>query len=264
MQLDRNDKTKFLAFCQTVLEHSFSQRFQDLWFLWETGFSREGYFCEFGALNGRDFSNTYILEKLGWNGALSEPHPDFAERVVANRNCYFSGKCIYSESDQTLTFNVVKGRPALSAISHLVVKDEREHLRNNYRQIPVQTLSLDDFLQEASAPETIDCLSIDTEGSELSILESYDFTRRPIRLICVEHNEVMRDNIYQFLTKKGYSRKWPDLSGHDDWYVLENAYPDWQVDSLNTVSETLLTFEKFEISLPGRKELMHSLTQSSV
>ena len=66
---------QFTQFCLNNIENSFGQNFQDLFGLWVSGGARSGYFVEFGALNGREFSNTYLLEKLGWGGIVAEPHP---------------------------------------------------------------------------------------------------------------------------------------------------------------------------------------------
>jgi hypothetical protein len=65
-------------------------------------------------------------------------------------------------------------------------------------------------------------MSIDTEGSEVMILSAFDFARHPVRAISVEHNDAQRDELYALLTAQGYRRKWPELSGHDDWYVRED------------------------------------------
>ena len=75
---DRDSDEEFLAFAARCLPSSYAQRFQDLFALWENDFAPSGYFVEFGALNGMDFSNSYLLEKLGWKGIVAEPHPAYA------------------------------------------------------------------------------------------------------------------------------------------------------------------------------------------
>lgn len=57
-----------------ILEKSRSQLRQDLFVLTELNFKQNGYFVEFGATNGVDLSNTYLLEKeFNWSGILAEP-----------------------------------------------------------------------------------------------------------------------------------------------------------------------------------------------
>jgi hypothetical protein len=70
------------------------------------------------------------------------------------------------------------------------------------------------------APDEIDFLSIDTEGSEFDILNAFDFSQRRIRTITVEHNHTpARDAIHELLCRKGFVRKMESISAFDDWYV---------------------------------------------
>jgi Methyltransferase FkbM domain len=66
----------------------------------------------------------------------------------------------------------------------------------------------------------IDYLSIDTEGSELAILESLFPSDHKIRIITVEHNYTdKRLQIHKLLTSHGYDRIFEELSKVDDWYI---------------------------------------------
>jgi FkbM family methyltransferase len=220
--IDRDDPAAFLSFAADVLRTSYSQRFQDLFGLWESDFALGGYFVEFGALNGRDFSNSYLMEQLGWRGVVAEPHPHYTEALLKNRRCTISTKCVADRTGDTVTFHMVQGRPALSTIEGFGTSDQRSHFREDYIAHEVETISLNDLLDDASAPDLIDFMSIDTEGSEVMILSAFDFARHPVRAISVEHNDAQRDELYALLTAQGYRRKWPELSGHDDWYVRED------------------------------------------
>jgi hypothetical protein len=56
----------------SLLEKSKAQLRQDLFVLSETHYKRNGYFVEFGAANGIDLSNTYLLEtEFSWSGILA-------------------------------------------------------------------------------------------------------------------------------------------------------------------------------------------------
>ena len=67
----------------------------------------------------------------------------------------------------------------------------------------------------------MDYLSIDTECSELAILQSLDFDKWSFRIITVEHNfsAKTRDSIHALLTSRGYQRALSEISLFDDWYV---------------------------------------------
>lgn len=214
----------FLSLANDLRDRAYGQRLQDVWAWYVAGLSTEGYFVEFGALNGKDFSNSYLLELVGWSGCVAEPHPDYATRIEANRSCFTSTKCVSNVSGTTVGFKAVRGRPALSTMADIDPNDYMEDAgrRDEFVLHEVETISLNDLLTEAMAPPTIDYLSIDTEGSELMILEAFDFDRFLLNSISVEHNfSPLREPLHQLLTAHGFVRVWTELSGHDDWYVQE-------------------------------------------
>ena len=85
----------------------------------------------------------------------------------------------------------------------------------------VETVSLNDLLKSHNAPREIDYLSIDTEGSELEIVQAFDFTDYDIKIMTVEHNfvEPNRQEVFRLLTSKGFMRLFEAMSKFDDWYV---------------------------------------------
>jgi hypothetical protein len=77
-----------------------------------------------------------------------------------------------------------------------------------------------DLLKQHNAPTHIDFLSIDTEGSELEILSTFDFSQYTFGGICIEHNFTSnRSKIKRLLDSKGYLQVYPELSEYDDWFV---------------------------------------------
>lgn len=84
----------------------------------------------------------------------------------------------------------------------------------------VTSVSLNDLLSEYGAPQTVDYLSIDTEGTELEILSATDFPKWRFEVVTVEHNgEPHRTAIRELMTRQGYMNILPEVSGWDDWYV---------------------------------------------
>jgi hypothetical protein len=81
-------------------------------------------------------------------------------------------------------------------------------------------VSLSDLLRQHSAPGHIEYLSVDTEGSELGILQGCDFSTYQFDIITVEHNfTANREPIAALLRKHGYTRVFSEFSQWDDWYV---------------------------------------------
>lgn len=202
--------------CIDLLEKSPSQLRQDLFALSRTDFMRGGFFVEFGATDGVEHNNSWLLEhEFGWRGILAEPARGWHAALKANRGCAIDTRCVWRESGQSVHFTETP-RTKNSAISSLV-KTSRKLRGTSYE---VETVSLDDLLETHGAPSVIDYLSVDTEGSEYEILAALDFDRWSFRVLTVEHNFArQREDIHALLTGKGYVRVLEDVSRFDDWYV---------------------------------------------
>ena len=64
--------------------------------------------------------------------------------------------------------------PELSGLKQCLAKDINHELRNNANTIEVETISLNDLIEENASENNIDYISIDTEGSEYEILKIDD------------------------------------------------------------------------------------------
>jgi FkbM family methyltransferase len=197
-----------------------SQFGQDLFVLSQLGFKKNGFFVEFGATNGIDLSNTYLLEReFGWTGIVSEPARSWHKDLKRNRSCHVETNCVWSESNVTLKFNEASDGE-FSTIDSYSFVDCLGQLRRNGRTYQVTTISLEELLDKYNAPKMIDYLSIDTEGSEFDILKGVDFSKYQFRVITCEHNFAPnREKIFSLLTENGYVQKFEGVSGVDDWYV---------------------------------------------
>jgi len=197
-----------------------SQLGQDIFVLSELCFKRQGFFVEFGATNGVDLSNTFMLEKcFDWRGVLAEPAKKWLDALRKNRSADIETACVWHTSGETLVFNETE-EAELSTLDQFSSSDLHAAARTDGNRYEVTTISLMDMLRKHDAPMEIDYLSIDTEGSELTILESFDFSIYSIKIITCEHNYTgNREKIFELLSSKGYVRKFEGLSQFDDWYV---------------------------------------------
>ena len=160
---------------------------------------------EICAADGKHESNTYLLEnKYDWSGICVESVDYQYQELIKNRNCICVCKPIYNESNKKILF--YKAIPDIRHLSgvkdHIVI----DRVCNNSSIIELETLSLNDLLDQYKAPHFIDYLSLDTEGSEYEILKSFDFNKYKIGYINVEHNyiEPKRSLIRDLLLKNGY------------------------------------------------------------
>jgi FkbM family methyltransferase len=154
---------------------------------------------------------------------VAEPAPGWHSDLKRNRSCCVETDCVWSESNQTLTFTQTNNWD-FSTIDAFRSSDGYSQLRKNGRRYEVRTISLTDLLEKYNAPSVIDYLSIDTEGSEFEILSHFDFDKHQFRVITCEHNFApQRAKIFELLTGKGYVRKFEEVSNVDDWYVRADA-----------------------------------------
>ena len=186
-----------------------------------------GYFIDIGAHNGIDISNSYYFEKKGWDGICFEPIPDVFEQLNQNRKCKTIQKAI-SNTEGISQFFKIKGNSEM--LSGLVDYYNEEHItrinreieqdNQDYDYIDVICSTFDNEITETN----IDILSLDTEGSELSILKSIDFSKYNIKVMIIEYNyhnpellQLLNDNNFEILKHCGYL----DLVVKNKNYVLK-------------------------------------------
>ena len=203
-----------------IVDLSKAQIQQDIFVLALHDFKKKGYFVEFGATNGIDFSNTWLMErKYDWEGIVAEPSKQWHNKLQYNRQCHISDKCVWKTSNENLTFNEIQ-ESGFSTIDRFTSSDHHVKSRKNGSRYDVKTISLNDLLSYYNAPIEIDYLSIDTEGSEFEILSTLDFYKWDISIITVEHNFTdCRDKIKKLLEGNDYKRVLTTISQFDDWYV---------------------------------------------
>ena len=184
---------------------------QDAFALAVAQFKYGGYFVEFGAMTGKEYSNTYLLEKnYSWQGIVSEPNPRFHPELYNNRSCVIDNRAVFDSTGTKLEFTCTgHGYSAISSFTTLPGD-----------VIEVDSVTLVDLLAAHQAPDYIDYISADTEGSELRILQAFDFDRYRVGAWTIEHNYTnARTPIFDLMTAKGYVRVFTEISAYDDWYI---------------------------------------------
>ena len=198
---------------------SYSQLQQDLRVLQFYKIKTNGFFVDIGAADGIELSNTYLLEShANWKGICVEPNPNNYSKLIVNRpKSICCDKAIYNETGLILDFDIAHINPLLSGISGLNNVTHLKSVVDAYKStIQVETLSLTDLLDKNNAPNFIEYLSLDTEGSEYEILKNFNFDKYIFGLIDVEHNyiEPIRSQIRDLLLANGYN------------YIGENSWDD--------------------------------------
>jgi FkbM family methyltransferase len=206
-----------------ALDNSQSQFLQDLFVLANAESTTAGFFVEFGATDGKELSNSFLLEKyFGWKGLLVEPSRQFHAALLKNRTAKIDLRCVSDYSGRFVDFMEVEG----TGLSSVHGRSNRVSAfmagaRGKGKKYQVETISLTDLLREHNAPAMVDYLSIDIEGPEFDVLAGHDWALFKFRLITVEHNfSTNREKIHALLVSHGYKRVHESSSYVDDWYVL--------------------------------------------
>jgi FkbM family methyltransferase len=210
----------FLVFICKNFKNSHSQLFQDL-FVHFFLKKKNGLYCEVGALDGYNISNTYYLEKhLGWKGILCEPNKSYYNQLKKKRsNNVIIKKPVYSENNINVLFAEHEG-----GRSEILEKNTKNNFsKNKSNTYYLKTTTLNEIFSN-HLKKNIDYLSIDTEGTEYEILKTLDFQKYKPNIITIEHNYEIkkRKKIYNLLISKNYIRIFKSISRFEDWYVRKN------------------------------------------
>lgn len=213
--LNSIEKSKFKEIVNFV-EESKSENSQDIMVLDQLNFKKNGFFVEFGAGNGVEFSNTFLLEKkFNWKGILAEPCKSFHKEIFSKRNCIIDQRAVSNVTGLKVNFVEFENKH----FSKINTKSSKN--KTNYS---VFTVSLMDLLNEYNCPNEFDYLSIDTEGNEFEVIKNLDFNIYKPSIISIEHNHEnkKKKSIFDLLNKHGYIRIFKEISDQDDWYKLKN------------------------------------------
>lgn len=169
---------------------------------------KNGFYIDIGAYDGIDLSNTYIFEKLGWNGFCVEASPKTFEKLQKNRKCDLYNYAVCSK-------NIGKTRFLTSTAAVLDVLDihntdkHKERIKiesdNNMEYIEVDTITFDELMSNYKDITHIDFMSLDIEGGELDVLKSINFDKYSFGLITVEFNDNYKE-ILELMISKGYKK----------------------------------------------------------
>ena len=220
------DLLHFLGMCLSHYDKTKSQNFQDIWALYECDgipHITPTTFVEFGATNGIDGSNTYLLEReYGWRGLVAEPNPVYHEDLRRNRIAPVDTRCVYNTTGASMDFLLTPASD-LSTLVGYENSDYNADRRVGGQSIKVETVTLFDLLEQHQMPRDIDFVSIDTEGTEPEILAKFfeqNNGKYDITCFTIEHNFVddRRNQILDLMVKNGYKRKFQSISRWDDFY----------------------------------------------
>ena len=169
-----------------------------------------GFYIDVGAYHPQRFSNTYLFYKRGWRGINIDPNADLIAEFRRSRQRDINLAIGISNEVGELRYHRFN-EPALNTFDE-VLAHERDNLRGYHllSTIVVPVKRLDEVLKEyVSRDQRIDFLSVDTEGYDLKVLCSNDWSRFHPWCVLVEVLGSALDNlslnpIHTYLSSVGY------------------------------------------------------------
>jgi hypothetical protein len=150
---------------------------------------------------------------------MSEPNPRYNKTLPNHRKCRIDLRCVSDRTGSTVKFQCADHAGWPGMVGHIY---REANSRGNV--IDVETVTLNDLLDQNGAPSHVDYISVDTDGSEPMIMQAFDFARHSATMWTIEHNEMgWREDIQTLMERHGYRRVLEAHSGYDDWYVQESA-----------------------------------------
>ena len=196
--------------CQISIGFMYQQYFE---------FKRDGTFVEVGAYNGIDFSNTLPLVNVGWKGVCIEPNPLSFQMLKKNyepvkENIQFYNIAIGKFDTCTITLD-----NSISTTS----QEQLDIFRNagwtkSPNSVVVSMRRLDDVLEESNIPIEFEVLCVDTEGTELDVLETFTLEKWLPKIAIIEASEHHPEpgfnrhakDINKYFNRLGYEKRYSD------------------------------------------------------
>lgn len=159
-------------------------------------FKTDGFYVDIGCFHPIQLSNTWLLYQNKWKGICADPNPNLKPLYDHHRPRDVFESVAISREPSIATFYL--GNHGVHSSLN-----ETENSSGETIQVPVERLQT--ILERNNAPK-IDLLTIDAEGVEIDILESFDWEQYTPRLVIVEYNSAgdINTELQKCLIEKGY------------------------------------------------------------
>lgn len=172
---------------------------------------KHGFYIDVGAHHPKRFSNTYRFYKKGWHGINIDAMPGSMKLFNKHRPRDINIEQPISDKKQTMTYYIFN-EPALNGFSKEI--SQQRDGRGSYHIVStqdVEAVPLQTILEEhIPQGQEIDFLTIDVEGLDFLVLQSFDLrTYRPkailIEILGSNLSKLASNDISVYLAHYGYS-----------------------------------------------------------
>jgi len=192
--------------------------------------NKKNFFVDLAAFEPHSLSNTYLLEKNGWEGLCIEPNPANWYDLATYRNCTIVGALVGgTEEDEGKVVDVkFGGDTAVAGIvgNNFDNKDRADAQRN--------IVSIGTIFKETKVPPIIDYFSLDVEGAEMFVMAKFPWDKYKIRFMTIERP---KDDLVTLLNKKGYQKLETISSWGETIWAHESLV--WSIDEARKIVNRL-------------------------
>ncbi|GAB4528178.1 MAG: hypothetical protein Tsb0019_30140 [Roseibium sp.] len=166
-----------------------------------------GVFLELGGFDGITGSNSLFFERdLGWTGLLIEPSPTRFAQAASVRQCTCLNLAVGAPAPEAEFLDIrsgyVQSSGLLGSMDPDIVRRIREHPDHEEHIARIPVRSIRDILEDAGI-DRIDYVSLDVEGGEMAVLETFPFETVAVEVWSIE-NLADSAEIPGFMAGKGY------------------------------------------------------------
>lgn len=183
----------------------YSQNDEEKYILEAVG-DEPGVFLDIGAWDGKTFSNTAALVDRGWSGVLVEPSPSsfntLRERYGSNPKMQLVHAAVGEYCGLVKWWDTGGDGVSTTNEKHFRIWDGAAKFNPPYLIAQVSMSCLLDSIQTTHS-HNIDVVSIDTEGTSVSILRDLLYCRVSAKVIVVEY-DLQDDAVSEIVKSHGF------------------------------------------------------------
>ena len=184
---------------------------------------RDGYFVDLAANDAVSLSNTLTLERdYGWRGLCIEANPVYFEQLYL-RNCQVVQAVVGKHNNEHVDF---KFNDAIGGVVGSAFDNNNNNKENTVGENTIKmqaTVSIAHIFQTLAVPAVIDYMSLDVEGAEEWVFETFPWSNHTILLLTVERP---KKRLVYLLMTHGYSHVC-DHGDFGDQMWIHSSFPEW-------------------------------------
>ena len=199
---------------------------------------RNGYFVDLAANDAIRISNTYGLEKnLQWKGLCIEPNPIYWSSL-SYRDCHVVAAVVGHNRMEQVLFKFGSKGPQSGIVGQDFRNKEPIHNREEKRRY---TVTLQEIFERYETPGVIDYLSLDVEGAEEYVMESFPFDKYRFNVLTIE----------------GPSTKLQDILKSNHYTLIANLRREEETLWVHNDMLTSINMDALDIEIPKYSERVH-------